>query len=83
MIIPILFFIFTIGLIIASFMAFIYSLMCFGYSGTSVDKIVGLIIAWLFGPFYWIYYSYNSNYCRTNTNTNKKTNKETNTNKKL
>ena len=42
---------------------FIMSLICFGYSGPMSDKFLGLIMAWVTGPFYWLYYIYNSNYC--------------------
>ena len=45
---------------------FIMSLICFGYSGSMSDKFLGLIMAWVTGPFYWLYYIYNSNYCTKN-----------------
>ena len=63
--IAILFFLLILGIFIATLLAFIYSLICFGYSGSSTDKIIGLIIAWLFGQFYWIYYMSNNNYCKS------------------
>jgi hypothetical protein len=44
--------------------AFVWSLLCFGKSGTSVDHIVGLLLALFFGPFYFIYYGVKKNYCR-------------------
>lgn len=59
----------TIILIIAGiwmllgFIAFILSLTCFGKTGTTTDKVLGLIIALLFGPFYFIYYAVNKSYC--------------------
>ena len=50
---------FILGLV-----AFIWSLFCFGKSGTSLDHIVGLLLALFFGPFYFIYYGVKKNYCR-------------------
>ena len=43
--------------------AFIMSLVCFGYSGTLAQQVVGLLIAVFFGPFYWIYYLVVKTYC--------------------
>ena len=43
--------------------AFIMSLMCFGYSGTTVQHIIGLLLAIFFGPFYWIYFLVVKSYC--------------------
>jgi hypothetical protein len=50
---------FILGLI-----AFVYSLVCFGKSGSLLEKIIGFLLALFFGPFYWVYYAANSNYCR-------------------
>jgi len=50
--------------ILAGIVAFIMSIVCFGYSGTEVEKIVGLLLAFFLGPFYWIYYYVSSKYCR-------------------
>lgn len=49
--------------IVAGIAAFIMSLVCFGYNGSTADKIIGFLLAFLFGPFYWIFYNYNKNYC--------------------
>jgi len=49
--------------LIAGLVAFIMSLVCFGYNGTTSEKFLGLMIALFIGPFYWIYYAYNSSYC--------------------
>lgn len=51
---------FIIGVI-----AFIWSIVCFGKSGTTVDHIIGVLLAMFFGPFYFIYYGLKKNYCRT------------------
>jgi len=56
--------IFFIIWIISSIIAFIYSLVCFGKSGSVLDKIIGLLLAIFFGPFYFIYlYNYGV-YCK-------------------
>ena len=48
----------------AGFIAFIYSLFCFGRSGTTFDKAIGLLIAFFTGPFYFLYLRFNKNYCK-------------------
>tara|TARA_B100001758_G_scaffold127833_1_gene109915 strand:+ start:385 stop:603 length:219 start_codon:yes stop_codon:yes gene_type:complete len=68
MIVAIILFILLIIILFATIGALIYSLICFGYSGTPMDKILGLVIAYLLGPFYWIYYYWNPTYCKNNTN---------------
>jgi hypothetical protein len=71
MIVAIILFILLIIILFATIGALIYSLICFGYSGTPVDKILGLVIAYLLGPFYWIYYYWHPTYCKNNTNNTK------------
>jgi len=44
--------------------AFLMSLVCFGRSGTLLEKIIGLLLAIFFGPLYFIFYIFNSSYCR-------------------
>lgn len=46
------------------FVAFILSLMCFARSGSKFDKIMGLLLAIFFGPFYFLFYIFNKDYCR-------------------
>ena len=46
--------------------AFILSLVCFGYSGTFGQKILGLVISLVFGPFYFLYYYFSGSYCKSN-----------------
>lgn len=52
--------------IIAGLLAFLASIICFGYNGSISDKFLGVLIVLLIGPFYWIYFIYNSNYCYSN-----------------
>jgi hypothetical protein len=49
--------------VIAGIIAFFASLICMFYNGSVTDKTVGLMMSILFGPFYWLYYIYNANYC--------------------
>jgi hypothetical protein len=44
--------------------AFIASLVCFGRSGTVGEKFLGLLLAFFLGPFYWLYFFLNTDYCR-------------------
>ena len=50
---------FTFGLI-----GFILSLVCFGYSGSAGEKIMGVIIALALGPWYFLYYFSDAGYCK-------------------
>ncbi len=64
---------FTIGVIIGfiyliwlftGVLAFITSLICFAFHGTMTDKFLGLIVALVIGPFYWLYFIFNNTgYC--------------------
>lgn len=56
---------FAIVWMIAGLVAFVVSLVCFAYDGTVVEKIAGLLLAFVFGPFYWIYYFTSSTYCKS------------------
>ena len=44
--------------------AFIWSLVCFGRTGTTAQKVIGLLISFFLGPFYWIYFWASSDYCK-------------------
>ena len=48
---------------IAGLLAFIVSLVCFGFNGSISDKFLGLIVSLVVGPFYWFYFIFNNNYC--------------------
>ena len=49
--------------IITGLLGFIASLVCFGFNGSVSDKFLGLIIVLVIGPFYWLYFIFNSSYC--------------------
>lgn len=51
---------------IAGITAFFMSLVCFAYTSSMSDKFLGVLISLAIGPFYWLYYIYNSNYCLKN-----------------
>jgi len=57
---------FILTWVIAGLLAFIMSLICFAYTSSMSDKFLGLIVALSIGPFYWLYYIFNSNYCNKN-----------------
>jgi hypothetical protein len=43
---------------------FIMSLVCFGYSGSVGEKILGIVIALALGPWYFLYYFSSGSYCK-------------------
>ena len=49
--------------IIVAIYCLIKSLMCFGKSGSTAEKIFGVIIAFFTGPFYLLYLNFNEGYC--------------------
>ena len=44
--------------------AFITSIVCFTRSGTAFDKVIGLLLAIFFGPIYFLFFAFNSSYCK-------------------
>lgn len=49
-------FIIALAWIFLGIAGFIMSIVCFGRKGAMSSNIIGLLMALLFGPFYWIYY---------------------------
>jgi hypothetical protein len=49
---------------IAGIIAFIISIYCFTKSGSTGEKVLGLLIALIMGPFYFIYAALNEKYCK-------------------
>lgn len=43
---------------------FVMSLVCFGYSGSIGEKILGIVIALVLGPWYFLYYFSSGSYCK-------------------
>ena len=56
--------------VLSGFIAFLYSLTCFGTSSTNTEKIIGVLLALCFGPFYFIYLYFNTSYCRKRNSQN-------------
>lgn len=51
--------------IIASVSAFVMSIRCFKHSGSPAQHTLGVTIFAIFGPFYWLYYIFTKDYCRS------------------
>ena len=49
--------------ILLGFAGLIASIVCFGFSGSLLEKLLGILIAIFLGPFYWIYFYFNKGYC--------------------
>lgn len=62
-IIYILFAIFSLIWFVGGLLGFIASLVCLFYQGSTSDKAIGILLALILGPFYWLFYIYNLNYC--------------------
>jgi hypothetical protein len=45
--------------IISGLVAIPVSLVCFGKTNGSPSGFLGIVVAMIFGPFYWIYYFFN------------------------
>ena len=61
--------------------AFVKSILCFSSTSSIAEKIIGLVLAVLFGPFYFLYYYLNPRYCKSysSQNTNTRRNNAPNT----
>jgi hypothetical protein len=44
--------------------AFLWSIYCFGKTGTIFQKIIGIIMAMFMGPLFFFYYRYSPTYCK-------------------
>jgi|TARA_Y100000389_G_C17047637_1_gene311175 hypothetical protein len=55
---------FAFIIILITFIAYIQAAVCFGYEGSFTNKMIALAIAFIFGPFYWLYYMIDTGYCR-------------------
>lgn len=50
--------------IAAGLAGLVYSILCAGRPGKLSDQIMGLVIATLYGPLFWVFVVANKNYCR-------------------
>jgi len=48
---------------VAGMVGLLMSVVCCFFSGSTTDKFLGILVAWIMGPFYWLYFIYNSSYC--------------------
>lgn len=55
---------FVLFWILGGVAALIMSLVCFGLSGSTMEKVIGLAIAFFLGPLYFVFYGFNKGYCR-------------------
>ena len=49
----------------AGIAGYIISIICWNYTGTKKQKIIGIAIALLTGPIYWLYFFLSKNYCKS------------------
>lgn len=50
--------------IVVGLAAFVWSLYCFGKTGSMLQKLIGLIMAVFFGPLFFILYKFSPTYCK-------------------
>jgi len=68
--------------VLLGIIAFVKSILCFSSSSTLTEKIIGLILAVLFGPFYFLYFYLNPTYCKSKKSTNNNRRNATNNNRR-
>ena len=44
--------------------AFLWSIYCFGKTGTIFQKFIGIIMSMFMGPLFFFYYRYSPTYCK-------------------
>ena len=52
--------------VIGGISAFIASFVCMFYSGSMIEKVLGVLLSIVVGPFYWIYFWLMKGYCSKN-----------------
>jgi hypothetical protein len=50
--------------IVLGLAAFVWSIYCFGKTGSMLQKLVGLIMAVFFGPLFFVLYKFSPTYCK-------------------
>ena len=53
----------VIAYVIAGFLAYVWSIACIGRTGSFGANVGGIILAIVFGPFYWLYFIFHKGYC--------------------
>ena len=54
----------TFAWVMIGLIAFLWSIYCFGKTGTIFQKFVGIIMAMFMGPLFFFYYRYSPTYCK-------------------
>jgi hypothetical protein len=49
--------------VVSGLFGFIASIVCLFYESSPGEKILGVVLSIFTGPFYWLYYILNTNYC--------------------
>lgn len=49
--------------VVSGLIGFIVSIVCIFYESSPGEKILGIVLSIFTGPFYWLYYILNVNYC--------------------
>lgn len=49
--------------VVSGLIGFIVSIVCIFYESSPGEKILGVVLGIFTGPFYWLYYILNTNYC--------------------
>ena len=56
--------VFILAWVITHIVAMVYSVSCATSSGHPIEKVLGVGVAWFFGPFFFLYKSITPGYCR-------------------
>jgi hypothetical protein len=55
---------FTFVWVMLGLIAFLWSIYCFGKTGTIFQKFIGIIMSMFMGPLFFFYYRYSPTYCK-------------------
>jgi hypothetical protein len=50
--------------IVLGLTAFVWSIFCFGKTGTMFQKVLGFVMAMFFGPMFFVLYKFSPTYCK-------------------
>ena len=50
--------------IVLGLSAFVWSIFCFGKTGTMFQKVLGFVMAMFFGPMFFVLYKFSPTYCK-------------------
>jgi hypothetical protein len=55
---------FALVWVMLGLIAFLWSIYCFGKTGTIFQKFIGIIMSMFMGPLFFFYYRYSPTYCK-------------------